>query len=58
MPRRSRTAKAATIATAPSTMTQRSPAAPPDELNQPNWVKIACIELTLSLTYPMELVRF
>ncbi len=40
MPRRSRTQKATTMASAQRTMTHRSPAAPPVTLNHPNVEKI------------------
>ena len=56
MPRRSRTAKATTIATAQSTITQRSPAAPPVALYQPSREKMPRTVLTLSFVYPSESV--
>src|ERR1700679_3334279 len=58
MPRRSRTQKATISAMAASTMTQRSPAAPPPDVNQPSVVKIECSVLTGSFVYPIEFVYF
>ena len=46
MPRRSRTENATIIASAASTMTQRSPPAPPVALNHPSWAKMSCNVLT------------